>query len=350
MSDNADAGVTAETTETGVTPDAIAPDAPHRRRRWLIVVGTAVAAFLALLFAADVVTSSPAVCGSCHEMQVRTAEWAESAHAGVACVDCHVEDRDWYEFPAAAVEQTRLLGRDTYLHFASSAPDSVDERPAGVAPMSDDVCLACHDVDRKATSGFRILIDHPEHARRNGSCISCHERTAHPVPTRGRAMSLMSKCMNCHGSAEQPKASAECGVCHPKGFELRPVSHTQDKWAKGHGRIATEDKTQCVMCHTKRFCTDCHGVEMPHPADWERGATGHGPYARNDRVVCSKCHDKQPTWCAMCHHEGLNPAKGPWVKQHFTQVESKGASFCFGCHSPTYCVKCHVGKELPKEL
>lgn len=316
-----------------------------KRRRWGIVAGVALAAVLGLLLVTDIVTSSPAVCGSCHEMGVRTSEWAQSAHAGVGCVDCHVGSREWYEFPVSAVEQTMLLGRDTFLHFSGGFDDPVDRRGPGVAPMADAICLQCHDPERKATSGFRILIDHPEHARRNGSCVSCHERTAHPLPTRSRPISLMAQCMNCHGSAEQPEASAECGVCHPSGYELRPASHTRSRWAKGHGRIATEDQRQCSLCHKKDFCTDCHGLEMPHPADWEQGAQGHGPASRADRELCTKCHAEQPDMCAMCHHKGIDPAKGSWVKQHFVQVEQKGAAFCFDCHSPTYCVRCHVGRK-----
>lgn len=316
----------------------------------LRITGIVFAVVLGGLLLTDVVTSSPKVCGTCHEMKVRTHEWAQSAHSGVSCVECHVGSYEWYQFPAAAMAQSTLLGRDAYLHLTGDFADPVDARPTGSAPMEDEICLQCHDVNRKATSGFRILIDHPEHAQRNGSCVSCHERTAHPVPLRGRAMSLMTQCMTCHGTAEQPEASAECGVCHPAGYELRPVSHNASKWAKGHGRIATEDTGQCSMCHTKKFCTDCHGIEMPHPAEWERGATGHGPIARDDSQMCSKCHEREPDTCAMCHHSGLDPAKGPWVKQHFQQVEQKGASYCFECHSPTYCVKCHVGKVVPDHL
>ena len=44
----------------------------------------------------------------------------------------------------------------------------------------------------------------------------------------------------------------------------------------------------------------------------------------------------------MCHHKAYDPAKGTWVKQHFLEVEAKGASFCLDCHSPVYCSRCHV--------
>lgn len=299
---------------------------------------------LALFFVADQVTSSPAVCGSCHEMEPRTTSWAESPHAKVDCVTCHVAPRAWYAFPVAAVEQSALLGRDAYLHMAGGYQNPVEERREGTPPMSDDVCLACHDVNRKATSGFRIQLDHAEHARRNGSCVSCHVRTAHPLPTRGTPLSLMTQCFTCHGTAEQPEASAECGLCHPSGFDLHPTSHKEARWARGHGSVAKNDRPQCAMCHQQSYCDDCHGLEIPHPAGWAQGGekAGHADLGTRDRELCAQCHLEKPDLCSMCHHQTYDPAKGNWVRQHYSEVEKTGVAYCFECHSPVYCVRCHV--------
>lgn len=303
-------------------------------------------AMVALLLVIDQVTSAPAVCGSCHSMESRHDSWSRSPHAQVKCVTCHVDPEPWYAHPVEVSKRGLLLGRDVYLHVAS-ASGSPESQPGVVhEPIADEVCLQCHDVNRKATSGFRILIDHPEHARRNGSCVSCHVLTAHPVPTRGAAMTLMTQCFTCHGTAEQPEASADCGTCHPADYELEPGSHKQAKWAKSHGRVSEQDPAQCGMCHQQSFCDDCHGLPMPHPAGFAQGGAeeGHAPLGKTNRALCANCHEDKPDLCSMCHHKAMDPAQGEWVKQHYGSVEKQGVAYCFECHAPTYCVRCHVGR------
>lgn len=297
---------------------------------------------LGFLVAADLVTSAPALCGSCHEMSPRAESWKQSAHVAIKCVNCHTSPHPWYALPQSVGLQVGLLARDVNAHLAKQYEDPVDSRPPGVVPMADAVCFRCHDPNRKATSGFRILINHPEHAKRNKSCISCHIRTAHPLPTAGRALSLMTQCFTCHGTPRAPKASADCRVCHPSDFDLHPQSHkVAKKWKLGHGSVAKADRAQCAMCHKQSFCDDCHGLTMPHPKGWARGKSGHAALAERNRAVCARCHEDKPDLCSMCHHKSYDPSKGTWVKQHFLEVAKRGAAFCFGCHGPLFCVQCH---------
>ena len=64
--------------------------------------------------------------------------------------------------------------------------------------------------------------------------------------------------------------------------------------------------------------------------------------AKQDRAVCAKCHAGKANLCTMCHHQGFDDKKGPWVRQHNLKVRETGAAFCFKCHEATYCVKCHT--------
>ncbi len=333
------AELTAESS-VGESP-ATAATASSARPRVLRIVAI-VFGIIVLLGMWDVVTASPILCASCHEMQPRHATWERSAHAAVSCVRCHTAPHRWYEVPQSVVSQTALLARDVVAHVRGGYPDPVDGRLPGTEPMADEICLQCHDVNRKATSGFRILIDHAEHAKRNKSCVSCHVRTAHPLPDRGTPLSLMSQCFTCHGTTKYPTASAQCSVCHPVGYALKPTSHKTAKWNRGHAVVAKADPKQCVMCHTKAFCTDCHGLEMPHPEGWGQGKTGHGINAEANRAMCARCHKQKPDLCSMCHHVSYDPTKGTWAKQHFLEVEARGAAGCFECHQPAFCVRCHV--------
>jgi hypothetical protein len=315
---------------------------PRRLRALARVVAGVVVAIVALGAAADGVSMSPRLCSTCHEMQKRSTSWSVSPHAGVACVTCHQTPRPWYAVPMRLADRARLFGRDIASHAAGGYRDPVDGRISGTPPMTDAVCLQCHDPNRKATSGYRIIIDHVAHAKRNGSCVSCHVRTAHPVDTRGAALSLMGACFTCHGTARTAKAPGRCDLCHPSGYALVPASHKVTAWkSRTHGPVARNDLRQCEMCHVKSTCDGCHGIEMPHPMGWAKGRPGHGDVASRDRALCARCHGGRPDMCTMCHHEAYDPAKGTWAKQHAGEAEKRGAAFCIDCHSALDCVRCH---------
>jgi nitrate/TMAO reductase-like tetraheme cytochrome c subunit len=312
-----------------------------RKSRVAVLALGALLGLAAVLVGLDRLTSSPALCMSCHEMGVRAHAWTESPHANVKCVSCHVPDRPWYAFPETLYSRGALVGRDVVKHFAATV-SVVDTRPAGVAPMSDAVCEQCHDPNRKPTAGLGILIDHPKHAKRNGACVSCHITVAHPKESRGTAVSFMGMCFTCHGLEKGAKAPATCTLCHPADFKLRPETHTTGKWMKQHGKVKLADPKQCGMCHKQSFCDGCHGVQMPHPKGWAQ-RTGHPVAAKRDRDVCAKCHGGKLNMCTMCHHKSYDPAKGTWVQQHFNEVRDRGAAFCLQeCHSPVTCANCHV--------
>lgn len=311
--------------------------------RWARVLLVAIGAVVALGVALDIGSTSPALCASCHEMTPRSDSWALSAHQVVACVECHQSPTEWYEYPERLSDRIALLSRDLGAHWSGAYAGAVVDAPVdGARPIGDDTCLQCHDPNRKATSGYRILIDHVEHAERNGSCVSCHVRTAHPEESRGGPLSLMGQCYTCHGTADYPEASAECAMCHPADYEPVPDSHEQARWARGHGETWEVDANLCTMCHEQSYCDDCHGIEMPHPERWAEGDEGHAGQATSDPATCASCHDGGPELCSMCHHTSYEPLKGGWVDQHPLEAREEGAAYCFECHEPRYCSYCHT--------
>ncbi len=314
----------------------------------LIIGGTLVAVVvLGLLFTKA--TGSPIVCGSCHEMAPALATWKTSGHTNVGCPSCHEKPRAWYQFPQTLATRTAMLGRDINAHFSDQAAADVAAAMESTPTVSDQTCLKCHDLSRTVTMRFGTLINHSEHAKRNNSCVSCHLWTAHPPPGSEKPMLLMERCFTCHGRTASAKAPGTCDTCHPKSFSLRPASHKPaDQWRTKHGKVALAKGQPCEMCHEKSFCQSCHGLVMPHPANWAKGNTPlHAAVAQQNVQVCSKCHGEGRTFCTMCHHRGYDPAQGPWLRQHPVMVAQRGASFCIECHEPTFCVKCHLSGMPP---
>ncbi|MCE5191967.1 MAG: hypothetical protein LLG08_09460, partial [Actinomycetia bacterium] len=186
--------------------------------------------------------------------------------------------------------------------------------------------------------------------------------------------------------------SGTCSTCHPADFKLKPANHgVTGFYPKGHAKLAlaridratgkpvleaatsaeeasgaAEGKGEstaealalvsvdavnyCSTCHDlNTFCNDCHGLEMPHPADFTKS---HGALGKKEPTVCANCHATPGTknasateFCNACHHPDGNPNKS-WLPQHFVVVQKKGAEPCFQCHEPTYCAKCHVRSAL----
>lgn len=320
---------------------------PSRLQRWAIALAIVGISVVALGLGLVKVTESPALCAACHEMEPKVEAWRTSGHTKVGCPACHEQQRPWHQFPATLARRSGMLARDLRAHFSDTikaTPASTRER----AVVSDSKCLGCHDLSRRISMRYGTLIDHAEHAKRNGSCVSCHLWTAHPDPEAEKPLLMMERCFTCHGTSPKAKAPGTCGTCHPASFSLSPQSHNSDGWRSEHGKAALTKRQPCSMCHEKDFCTSCHGLEMPHPQGWAKGKTGHAPVvAKVGRQACVQCHRESPDFCTMCHHEGYEPQRGPWIDQHPRSVSRRGASFCMDCHTPLYCVTCHTGGRLP---
>jgi len=204
----------------------------------------------------------------------------------------------------------------------------------------------------------------------------------------------MTACFRCHtqgAKSEGLKAPGTCSACHTPGFELKPESHRADGfYPSGHAELAKKEQArvakasgegtgaaeagevsseaaseeesgghgeegigpslpkvetinECSTCHAEKFCSDCHGLEMPHPADFTKE---HGQLGKEKPQTCSRCHGNADRFCDDCHHgselEYESRDTRPWLQAHPTAVKELGAETCFDCHDPTYCAYCHV--------
>ena len=173
-------------------------------------------------------------------------------------------------------------------------------------------------------------------------CQSCH-----PDPDRPRASDrpLLGKrdCMGCHAQRE---ASNDCGVCHEsvdRGWV--PESHGEQWKRRGHGQIVRDglggaeaelSMHRCDLCHdAAASCQACHVQEAPESHDNHFRLRGHGVMASLDRSRCAVCH-KQDS-CQQCHQE-TRPMS------HRGGFGSPTQRHCTGCHFPlqqTGCYVCH---------
>lgn len=347
-----------------------------RRPRYIVWTGVAVMVLAVFVVVAFGATSTYWFCASaCHKVQDDTiTAYQRSAHNMVSCMSCHEPvNADPVTFTlkkAKALGELVLTVSNNYelpLNAESHLAENAEE-------MGSERCTQCHSANRVITPGPGIVINHEIHEQNDIHCTMCHNRVAHVEdfelalvdPQSGEPnqphedfmqMEGCYRAEGCHGLETGYRAPGECSRCHPAGFDLKPEDHDVAGFyeaggdSSGHWELKAERPEYCRICHLEsRFCTDCHGVVMPHPADF---IDTHGAEGKATPAVCANCHAKgQKTtdavgteFCNGCHHKDSDPSK-PWIPQHFAAVRESGAEGCFDCHDPTYCSACHVRSIL----
>jgi hypothetical protein len=360
---------------------------PSKRTRLIIWGGAGVLAIAALTIVALGVTSTYWFCAEgCHKVQDDTIiAFDGSSHAEVNCMACHM--------PVGANPAVFMLHKmealgELYLTVTNQFELPLNPHNHVATEMPSDQCTQCHGPNREYTYANGILMNHDVHAEKEVDCTICHNRVAHPEDfeltlagnTKHADWMEMTACFRCHSQEPDAEAPGACEACHPTDFDLVPAFHKEEGFfPEGHGDLAQEEATKvaeakaeagmseettgeaeaegegeeelppvetinrCYTCHSQQYCVDCHGVPMPHPANF---VEGHGEYGEENAQKCTVCHGDADTFCNECHHGreldfDYTPGQ-PWIPQHYRAVEQNGASACFECHDPTYCARCHV--------
>lgn len=112
----------------------------------------------------------------------------------------------------------------------------------------------------------------------------------------------------------------------------------------------------CSTCHVMdQFCTNCHGMEMPHPTEFKEET--HPAVAAEKMDKCDLCHQVVETnfaFCNECHHGAKSgdwayDPKVEWQTQHAKAVTANGVEVCLeACHETKFCSDCHTKlKPIP---
>lgn len=318
------------------------PESQHSRKRlFLAIAGVFGVLFLAATGYGFWYTSQPEFCAGCHEIKPAISAWKTSLHAEVSCNTCHTSGL------FGGVKQKVNLVSEAYRHYTKSYEEPLNRNSELSKEIDNDGCLGCHTPKRIITPRKSLIMNHEIHLEKGVNCTTCHNRAGHPSSSGYRDFIGMDGCFRCHGLSKTALAPGKCvDVCHPKTFDIVPVSHKIGTWqVPDHGKIAKNDTSSCMMCHKKTFCSGCHGVEVPHPEKFVKAE--HGSLGNKKPAVCQRCH-RERDFCNACHHKGYNERAGGWIPTHKNVVAVAGPAYCFNCHGPTYCAWCHVrGQKQP---
>lgn len=320
------------------------------------------------------------VCFACHGVQ----HGPQGELATGECEDCHTPSfdlrpgshtKDWAKKPHATTAERSGVNGCMMCHEGKADCDGchqkekvdvgpmpneyhsiIQPRPKGPSikiypegPVSMSQCVYCHPDLDDITPG-RIIFAHAAHLQRNYRCEACHPTFAHSVS--GVAKPDMLSCYRCHGLQHATKgqvASEECEKCHPKQFDLTPTNHTK-AFVKGeHKEMFDKDPAYCAMCHSSKFCVDCHRGKkvspnapgkMVIPADHKNAKwlKQHGPQYMQGEGACGSCHDDKS--CKRCHKTPM-PHPVDWAKDH-RPPPGIPADDCNICHQDRReCQNCH---------
>jgi len=325
-------------------------------------------------------------CTQCHNMQNRVftpspgikIEHKPHAEVNAACTVCHnrIAHKENFELTLSNPEKQGGEPNEKHADF-----------------MSMTACFRCHGLEADAAAP--------------GACPACHTPTFNLKPPSHNEKGFYPK-----GHAEMAKEmklesdAAAAGVTEgeseaaPEGSEettkegetgLLATDKANAQEAESEGETAPPSKEEvpqvlaeqkaagedpsvtigeelppveaifyCSTCHTEKFCTDCHGMEMPHPEEFKepkdaKDPAGHPVMSKQKATAekCVMCHgDNNKThFCDNCHHGTYikyeyKPAI-PWANQHPKAVAQSGVKSCTAkCHSPKFCVDCHTGRRV----
>jgi hypothetical protein len=316
-------------------------------------------------------TMGSSQCTQCHNLKTRPVTPSKGiridhdvhAELNAACTVCHNR--------IAHREDFELTGKDPKTRTTSKHVDF----------MTMTACFRCHGLEKGAAAP--------------GACESCHEPEFELKPASHAEEGFFP---GGHAEmAKEMKAEAEKAADHGEEGEaadaeseetsfLGPEKAYASSAGSGKEPVAKEDVPQviaaqrkygahddenigeelprvesvfyCSTCHTGQFCTNCHGMDMPHPEAFKEpkdpeDATAHPAVSREMPDRCVQCHGKneETHFCDTCHHgTAVNfayDATKVWATQHPDAVAASGIASCTDkCHTASFCEDCHTRNKI----
>jgi len=293
---------------------------------WFLVLGVVLIAALGYGWEYSV---SDDACSRCHYTADAVTSHGDGTHQDFACRRCHVGPG----IGSAVV--TRFRGLKNTVTNLGGRPSG-----AGSTNVTNGACLSCHEeVTEGVTTARSINMRHSDVLAIGFACVDCHNTEGHGKAVDRPKYPKMAQCIACH---DGERASAECGVCHNEDVGVA-VRRPQRPYAQTD--ITRED---CRGCHPQDACIACHGLELPHSDEFEKGY--HARKALLQPQMCSRCHSIQ-VFCNKCHNfqvSGKDAAtwkrehalRGDFVAWH-SSVDSQKSCPCHDTGGTQFCAYCH---------
>lgn len=302
--------------------------------------------FFAVLIGSLAYGSRQSTCISCHGKEY-TINHVASVHQKVSCFSCH-QKRDVGSVISYPVRYARWV-----VSFYINSKDETNQSFV-TKNLTSLACQNCHKEIYIKTIRSRkgIKVRHSDFIKSGNECLRCHGTSILKTGQISKQTPSMEYCAPCHS---KNKKMVSCSLCH---FD---VPGDQKKASLGD-RLTLPPPDDCRPCHYKQkndSCYGCHGLEMPHPAEF-RNPYVHARPGFKDKRLCFRCHGDGkggPGYrtCNECHRfPSLHEPWENWLTLHgpaaYKQISyRKGQEYCQNtmCHGNTlrdFCKLCHEDK------
>ncbi|MCG2807003.1 MAG: NapC/NirT family cytochrome c [Coriobacteriia bacterium] len=289
------------------------------------------------------------------------------------CTQCHSENREITASPGIIIDHkvhdenevtctlchNRVAHNEEGIEFINVDPASDELNKGHVSFMSMTACFRCHGLEKDAKAP--------------GACAKCNPadfqlkpsshlaKDFYPVKHAEMAKDAMAEVKAAAGEGAEGEAPAEESKegteSSSLGVEAAAASGgAENPWAEEMPKV--EAVNYCSTCHLDTFCSNCHGMEMPHPASFKEpkkadDPAGHPALSKTKAAKCDLCHQTKKTnflFCNNCHHGSASKwtydPKVAWGTQHAKAVSKNGVTGCLEkCHQKKFCLDCHTAKK-----
>jgi hypothetical protein len=299
----------------------------------------------------------------------------EQCHEKQYCLDCHNELQP---VPSSHTSDIWLNNEITVTNYPDEKAEASAEHTVK-ANQAPDSCAVCHGEGgpnaRFCADCHKYEMPHPDdfaefHSKTGrddkAGCQKCHQFAEICSNCHHAGASTWKPWEQVHGTTVNEQGAADClEACHGEekfcvdchtARNAVPASHNANDWTRRsnveqpakHPAAYESNAESCTYCHgsggpnDNEFCSSCHQLEMPHPAEFKDTHKDGFADGSLNRGTCENCH--QQAYCDSCHHPQSTGTQ-PWQLEHPAVVkdeETGGADQCFECHEPTYCAECHV--------
>ena len=184
----------------------------------------------------------------------------------------------------------------------------------------------------------QLIFSHKFHAEDAGaSCSDCHAAAETSMQKTDNLLPSMETCYACHDEDE-----TDCSYCHTNPDMAREEPRIVHYKAEFTHKVHVEAGQECLNCHQ-----DINEEESAHQAS-------HIPQS----TLCTDCHGladfmDESQQCYVCHSKEMNlvPVNHTvdWSKDHGISWQIQQNS-CDHCHQNSYCINCHQGFNLDREV
>ncbi|MCS7224584.1 MAG: cytochrome b N-terminal domain-containing protein [Armatimonadetes bacterium] len=249
----------------------------------------------------------PKMCRSCHDDSY--------------CADCHQKmrhDTAWITDHGKALEEWGHLTRWS--------------EKTGLA-----LCYQCHSkVSCDQCHQGAVPDNHrqPDFFRRHGEWVRVNPQKGNPEDNACTTCHAQQFCTNCHQERARPLSHQS-----PDYLWKGSVASRKGRGKSGHAREALQKgSASCATCHQPFFCTNCHGLPLPHGKNF---LSIHSKEGAQNPSLCQRCHGWEDQECAQCHQRTRPRSHTPNYKKEHSRDPTLASGSCQVCHGKNACADCH---------